>query len=233
MKKQIVDSGSELITEALKEKACLKQSVYNNTLQIFGEFKKAMQLIVQEQREKINQIDQRVEVSYQASGDFEAQIKMGGDVLIFSMHTNVFNFDENHAVHNMKYVKDNPLNAYCGMINIYNFLADSFKYNRLNDLGYLIARIFVNRENHFFVEGKRQLGFLYNDFANAVINSVYVKAIIESAILYALEFDLLVPPYDEIKEISLGNKLQQSGSAIYKTGKRLGFHFKNDNLDIG
>ena len=52
------------------------------------------------------------------------------------------------------------------MINIYNFLADSFKYNRLNDVGYLVGRVFLNKDLHYFVEGKRQLGFLYNDFVN-------------------------------------------------------------------
>ena len=43
--------------------------------------------------------------------------------------------------------------TYCGVINMYNFLSDSFKYNRENDLGYLIGRMFINKENTF-VEGK-------------------------------------------------------------------------------
>jgi len=34
------------------------------------------------------------------------------------------------------------------MISIYNFLSDSFKFNRVNDIGYLIARVFTNKENH-------------------------------------------------------------------------------------
>ena len=38
-----------------------------------------------------------------------------------------------------------------------------------NDLGYLIGRIFINHENHFMVQGKRQLGFLYNDFINQLL----------------------------------------------------------------
>jgi len=94
-------------------------------------------------------------------------------------------------------------NSYCGIIYIYNFLADSFKYNRLDDLGYLIGRIFINRENHYFVEGKRQMGFLYNNFGTAVIDKKALRAIIETAIMYAMEFDLLVPPYDVVKIASV------------------------------
>ena len=45
------------------------------------------------------------------------------------------------------------------MINIYNFLSDSFVYDRERDLGYLVARVFLNKEGHFFVQGKKQLGF--------------------------------------------------------------------------
>ena len=39
----------------------------------------------------------------------------------------------------------NQLGTFCGIINIYNFLSDSFKYNRESDLGYLVGRIFINK----------------------------------------------------------------------------------------
>jgi hypothetical protein len=43
--------------------------------------------------------------------------------------------------------------GYFGVVNVYNFLSDSFRYNRERDLGYLVARIFLNKEGHFFVQG--------------------------------------------------------------------------------
>ena len=55
-----------------------------------------------------------------------------------------------------KYVQKDELNSYSGIINIYNFLTDSFKYDRIDDLGYLVGRLFINRHSHYFVEGKRQ-----------------------------------------------------------------------------
>ena len=118
------------------------------------------------------------------------------------------------------------------MIYIYNFLADSFKYNRVNDVGYMIARIFVNIDSHYFVEGKRQLGFLYNDFPNKVIDRQAMKSIIESAIIYALDFDLFTPPFDEMQEVSVSQILEASENMRIKTGKRLGFRFQADSDQI-
>jgi hypothetical protein len=116
------------------------------------------------------------------------------------------------------------------MINVYNFLTDSFKYNRNDDLGYLIGRLFVNRENHYFVEGKRQMGFLYNNFGQAIISSDAIKRIIESAMLYSLEFDLLVPPYDMVKIASVAQMNSKIESSKLQTGKRLGFKFNSDDV---
>mgnify|MGYP001766559604 CR=1 FL=1 len=116
------------------------------------------------------------------------------------------------------------------MINIYNFLTDSFKYNRLEDLGYLVGRLFVNKDNHYFVEGKRQMGFLYNNFGTAIVDKDSLKRIIESAILYCLEFDLLVPPYDVIKIASVAQMNTKIENSKLQTGKRLGFKFNSDDV---
>ena len=118
------------------------------------------------------------------------------------------------------------------MINVYNFLADSFKYNRTNDIGYLVARCFVNNEDHFFVEGKRQLGFLYNNFIHDIIDSKKIRSILESTILYSMDFDLLTPPYDNMKEVSVMDIIEVTNAMNIKTGKRLGFKFQVDNDDF-
>jgi hypothetical protein len=163
------------------------------------------------------------------NGAYELELKFGSEILIFSLHTDIFNFDDNHFTQKLDYVKEDSSRSYVSIIKIYNFLADSFIYNRNQDVGYLIARIFINKENHFFVEGKRQLGFLYNDFENAIIDENTINEIIMSAILYALEFDLLVPPFDSIKEITVYQKIEQLGNAALKTGKRMGFKFQADS----
>jgi len=225
-------TGRELILQALQEKASTKQKIYRTTLKIFEDLKKTLKEIQADLNKEIKKVDKSVEISYEAKGTFEAEIKFSGDVLIFSMHTNVFTFNDDHFIHKTGYVEEDPSRAYCGTIQIYNFLTDSFKYNRSNDVGYLIARIFINKEKHFFVEGKRQLGFLYTDFENITISKESIKAIIESAMLYAIDFDLLVPPYNEVKELTLLQKIQQTGTTSFKTGKRLGFRFEADSEKI-
>ena len=173
-------------------------------------------------------MDSNIEILFIDKGDYEARIKFAGDVLVIYMHTNVFEFERSHSMYSTSYIKEDEQRSFCGMINFYNFLADSFKYDRLNDSGYLIARIFVNKDNHFFVEGKRQLGFLFNDFSNSKVSASSLRSIIETAILYAMEFDLYTPPYNEVKEISIGSMIHESSILKVKTSKRMGYKFSQE-----
>jgi len=218
-----------LIIETLKEKACLKQKVFKQTTSIFQDFKAQGEQLANELKTEMHKIDKDVKIDFINKGDHEFHLKFGGDILVFYMHTNVFDFERSHNIWNSSYIKEDELRVYCGMINVYNFLADSFKFNRVNDLGYLVARCFFNKDLHYFVEGKRQLGFLYNDFINEVITPKKIKEIIESAILYSLDFDLLTPPYNTMQEVSVHDIKEVTNAMNIKTGKRLGFKFQADN----
>ena len=218
-----------LIIETLKEKACLKQKVFRQTIEIFQDFKTQGETLVNELGAEMEVVDKDVIIEFIDKSDHEFHIKFGGDILVFYMHTNVFDFERSHNIWNNSYVKDDELRVYCGMINVYNFLADSFKYNRINDVGYLVARCFFNKDKHYFVEGKRQLGFLYNDFINEVISTEKIRAIIESTILYSMDFDLLTPPYSTMQEVSVNDIIEVTNTMSIKTGKRLGFKFQADN----
>ena len=218
-----------MILKVLKEKSSLKQEVFYKTIDLFGTLRSVVKELATELKPQARQIDKRLHVEFTERSEFEFELRVAGDVLIFSMHTNVFEFEQSHQIWKSSYVKEQEGRSYCGMINIYNFLADSFKYSRSEDLGYLVARLFVNHEDHFFVEGKRQLGFLYNDFPNSVIDRAQLRNIVESAVLYCLDFDLFTPPFDEVKVISLAQVLQASTTMSVKTGKRLGFRFQADN----
>jgi hypothetical protein len=218
------------ILKTLSEKAVVKQKVYDNTLETFDILKKALLELTTDFNNSLKGSDKRVMLEYKDRGKFEAEMKVASDILIFSMHSNIFEFDREHQVWKNPYVQENILNSYCGIINIYNFLSDSFKYSRLDDLGYLVARIFVNREKHYFVEGKRQLGFLYNNFGTMVIDKESLKKVINTAIMYAMQFDLLVPPYDTVKITSVALMNQKFENSKLQTGKRLGFQFNSDDV---
>lgn len=221
----------DLIIQSIHEKSVVKQDVYHNTIKVFRDFRTITEAFVKELRKSIK--DKRIIIECRDMGEFEFQLKVAGDVLIFYMHTNVFDFDKSHHLWKTSYLKDENNRSYCGTINIYNFLEDSFKYNRQNDLGYLIGRVFVNKEMHYFMEGKRQLGLLYNDFANAIIDKNCIRQILESTVLYCLNFDLLTPPFDAVKEVSVMDMLEASESMkMVQTGKRLGFRFQADTDHI-
>ena len=219
-------NSEEKIVSLLKEKACTKQKIYRITKNIFANF----QDVLQEKANILNNEiqDKDVEVSYEESGDFDAKLKFSGDTLLFHMHSNIFDFDSSHQIHKTSYVKEDKMRSFCGVINIYNFLSDSLKYNRLNDAGFLIARIFINKDNHFFVEGDKQLGFLFNDFVNQQIDEVQICKIIDTAMIYALNFDLQTPNFNDVKVVSLHQILAINNNHKIKTSKRLGFKFSSE-----
>ncbi|MBQ0112080.1 MAG: hypothetical protein KBT03_03030 [Bacteroidales bacterium] len=158
----------------------------------------------------------------------EFEIRFGSDILVFMMHTNVFEFSRNHEVMRTPYIMQDKERSFSGMISIYNFLTDSFDYNRDYDLGYLIGRVFINKENHYFIEGKREVGMLYSSFNTSIINRESVESIIKSSMEYANNFDLLTPPFDEVKAITVGEILSTVASKSHFTAKRLGFEFQQD-----
>lgn len=220
----------EQILTALEMKSLIKQNAYDQTLETFGILKEVLQEIVEEYNSELQVKDPRIKFEYKERGQFEAQLKFAGDILIFSMHSNIFEFDRDHNIWKLNYVKENVIYSFCGIINVYNFLSDSFKYNRLEDLGYLVTRFFVNLENHFFVEGKRQKDYLYNKFGESVLTKETIKEIILQVVIYAIDFDLLVPPYDNIKIASVAQLNEKMEFAKMKTGKRLGFKFNSDDV---
>lgn len=213
------------IVTTVKNKASIKQQIYRNTLEVFENFRGTSKQLIENLKKEAKNFDEGVVISFEEKGEFEFQLKIGGDILLFHMHSNVFDFDKSHQIWKSSYTQEDSSRSYCGMINIYNFLADSLKYNRYDDIGYLIGRVFVNKEKHFFVEGKRQLNFIHNDFVNETIDQACVEDIIQQAILYSMNFDLFTPPYQHVQELSVGQLLQEASGMRLKTGKRVGYKF--------
>lgn len=219
------------LLEAYVIKSNTKQKVFQNTKLTFLLIKKVLKQLENDYTLVLKELVSLADLPYfKDRGMFEAEFKIGSDLLVFSMHSNVFEFDDKHPVLKTPYIKDDPLRSYCGVIHIYNFLADSFKYSRENDLGYLVARIFVNKDNHFFVEGKRQTDETVKDFAIDSISPGILRQIIETAIRYSVEFDLLAPLYDQVKVATVEQMRQKMSHSKMITGKRLGFGFNSDDV---
>jgi hypothetical protein len=218
------------VSVILERQSLLKQDVYENTKERFADMKRLLEAEVVALRKEIP--NERVRLSYIDKGDFEVHIFAGSDLLVFHMHTNVFCFPDEHPIWKTSYVSNNADRAYCGVINVYNFLADSFLHDRFNDSGYLIGRMFINKENHFIIEGNGDLGIHFRDFVNGELNEEISIELIRTVIKYAAEFDLLVPPYDMVNNVSVGQMKTLSSSLQMKTAKRLGFKFSNENDEI-
>ena len=231
MDKKAAPTTREIILEGLNVKSRVKSNVFNVCIDLFNQLKEVLGEISNDLNEEISTTkDRRVRLEYRDRGKFEAELKFADDVLIFSMHTDVFQFDREHPVWKNEYVKKNPYNSYCGVISVYNFLYDSMKYNRAQDMGYLVARIFVNKDGAFFVEGKRQESKIISNFGKYKLGREGLVSIVESAILYAIAFDLLVPPYDMVKVASVEQINNKIDSAKMTTGKRMGFKFNSDDV---
>jgi len=225
-----INEKKQAIVGTLKEKSVLKQRVYDRTFEAFCQVKDILKSFAKEANVSLGKIDSRVNLEFTDRSIFDAQLKVAGDILFFSMHSNIFQFDREHPAWKTPYIQKNKYNAYSGIINIYNFLYDSFRYSRLDDLGYLIARIFINHENQYFVEGKRQMGMLFTNYGNEEISRQSLQIIISTAIQYSLEFDLLVPPYDTVKIATVGQVEAKIQNSRVITGKRLGFQFNSDDV---
>ena len=221
----------EKILATIINKSTLKQHIFDNAFTTFNELKDVLFEIASELDDDLDgKLDKRVRIEYRDRGKFEAQLQIASDLLIFRMHTDVFEFDSNHIIWQNEYVQKERDNSYCGVIDIYNFLSDSFKFNRNADEGYLIGRIFINREKCFFVEGKRQTSVRPMAFGKEKITREDLVAIMEAAINYAINFDLLMPPYEENKRVTVDQFNTKMDNSKFVTGKRLGYNFNIDDI---
>lgn len=229
-KENALDETQLLIRNLLEKKAALKQDIFQDTKRQFERFKHHLLEEVGLLRHHIT--DDRIRLHVEHKGEFQVQVYIGSDVLIFQMHSNVFRLPDEHPLWKSDYLKEDKERGYFGIINIYNFLAESYLKSRLNDVGYLIGRIFINKDEHYMVEGKGQLGFLFRDVTQARLNDAIMKHIIHVVFVYALEFDLFTPPYDIVSKATVIQMMEQNSREQMSTGKRLGFKFEAEDKDI-
>lgn len=80
------------------------------------------------------------------------------------------------------------------------------------------------------MEGKRQMSLRHNNFGTQAIDKAALLNIVEIAVTYSLEFDLLVPPYDAVKIVSVDQMNTKIENSKMQTGKRLGYKFNSDDI---
>ena len=219
------------ILDTIVRKSNLKQKVFDHTFSVFNLLKETLLELASEMDDALEgRLDRRVRIEYRDRGKHEAQLQISNDMLLFQMHTDVFQFPSDHLLWQNPYVQNDRENSYCGVVNIYNFLSDSFKFNRNADEGYLIGRIFINRERRYFVEGKGQTTMRAMQFGEREIDREALIAVLESAMRYALDFDLLTPPYEENKRVTVDQFNTKMDNSKFVTGKRIGYDFNVEDI---
>lgn len=217
----------DYIKHLLESKSTAKQVTYKNLLSAFTLLAKESSRVIEELKKRVRPGDEDVTVDFKTINEHEFQVKLAGDLLVFVLHTNVVTFAEDHPVMKTNYIRENEINRYFGQIMIYNFMADSVKFNRVNDPGYLLARILINHENRFLVEGEGQLGFLFGSISTAGITENDLNQIVKIALQIAIENDLMAPPYPDVQFITLfqkNEKTQELGG-----GQKIGFRMSYQN----
>jgi hypothetical protein len=211
----------DYITKLLESKSAAKQTTYKHLLVAFSMLSKESKRVTTELKKKANPNDKDVTIEFNAINEHEFHVKLAGDLLIFVLHTNIVTLPDNHLIMQDNYMKLNEVNRYFGQIMIYNFMSDSLKFNRVNDPGYLLARLMINHENRFFIEGEGQLATLFNKVSEDPLTSATVDALVKISLAIAIENDLVAMPYPDVKFITLYQKLEHTPDI--GGGQKIGF----------
>ena len=217
------------ILELLKSKASVKQDVYQNGKEAFASLRESAEQITKELAEAYSETDPRVKIKLEPVTENEFRLVLGGDVLIFHMHSNVFQYDKKNFFWKQSYFKEDETRAYGIMIMVYNFSTDSLSLDRENDLGYLIGRIFVNRDNHFNLESQLSLRSKYPHLNKQVFDVENQKNVLECLIVYSMNFELNVPRYENVQTVTVRQAQDFRNKIKLKTAKKLGFQFGDPN----
>jgi hypothetical protein len=214
------DANPELILQTLATKSSNKQLVHRRVLGAFAELRIVVQSVAVVLNSKMVGIDRSVVVEFVDRGEFEFELRFSGDSLVFQVHTNAFLLPDGHSMLDSDYVKSNSNRAYFGLIHVYNFLSDSFRMRRLNDIGTLMSRFFINGEGHHFAEG---VGPLNLPLTQAEVCADDLRIWLYRLMVTAMDFDLQAAPFQAVQEVSVLALEGIREELRQRTGKRLGF----------
>jgi len=208
------------ILNKLQTTSKLKYNLFGQTESLFRQMEEICLTIAKEIHEA-NKDGQPVPLKVERVNDFEFIFRIGGDVLIFILQSNIVRLSDDTYLSKTKYLKDDISLRYFGQILIYNFLSDTLTYDRLEDPGYLIGRVLLNKENKFFIEGDRKIVYSFPELKENPVTGEKMRDLIEKLIESALENDLLAPAFQDMMLITYHQKLEHTSSM--GNPKKIGF----------
>lgn len=210
------------ILKKLQTTSKLKDNLFGQTETLFRQLEEICHTITKE-IDEANKGLTPVPIKVERINDLEFIFRVGGDVLIFILQSNIVRLPDDTYLSRSKYLKEDETLRYFGQILIYNFIADTLTYGRLDDPGYLIGRILLNRENKFFLEGDRKIVFSFPELRDNPSSHEKMRSLIERLLESALDNDLLAPAFHDIMVITYQQKLEHTSSM--GNPKKIGFDF--------
>jgi hypothetical protein len=228
MEKGVEEDPLDRIQKLLEYKSTAKQVTYKKLIAAFELLAKESKRVITELKKKVKSTDADVTLGFERVNEHEFQVKLAGDMLVFVLHTNIVTFDDAHEVMKDPYIQSADINRYFGQIMIYNFMSDSLKFHRVNDPGYLLARLLINHDGRYIIEGEGKLGVVFSHISESSITEADLNILVKLALTLAIENDLMAPPYTQVKFITLYQKLEktQELGAGQKIGFRMSYHGK-------
>ncbi|HET9503672.1 MAG TPA: hypothetical protein VFO93_09020 [Hymenobacter sp.] len=216
----------DLIAQGLSGKASAKQAIFRATQSAFDVLRQVSQELCLELTQRITTtVDASVRIEYYPVNGMEFHIRFSGDLLVFVMHSNIVTFPDSFGPMGTPYVQADFRRRFFGHIMAYNFMADSIKYQRLSDPGYLVGRLLVNIDSHYFLEGVEQLELPGHDMSDSPVTPAALRLFVESAMIAAVNNDLIAPPMSDIQKISVKQKLENQQVS---RGSKVGFSFSHE-----
>jgi len=217
----------DYIKDLLESKSTAKQVTYKYLLSAFQLLSKESNRVISELKNRVKPGDEDVTVGYTSVNDHEFHVKLAGDLLVFVLHTNIVTLMDDHPVMQDPYIKQNEVNRYFGQIMIYNFMSDSLKFNRINDPGYLLARLLINHEGRYVIEGDGALAAMSNKISQEPITELELNVLVKLALTMAIENDLMAPPFPDVRFITLYQKMEKTQEL--GAGQKIGFRMSYQN----
>lgn len=220
------DDLLDQIFDGLRQKASAKQTIWRHAQAAFAELREVSQEIVAELSRRITPVDENVVLEYRSISDFEFHIRFSGDLLVFVLHSNIVTFADDYPLLQSEYVADDFRRRFFGHIMAYNFMADALRYARLQDTGYLMGRLLINIEEKLFLEGAQELNMPVAERAAVQPlehDRTTLRAFVESAMIAAVNNDLLAPDLDSIRQLTVKQKLENQ--QLNAPPRKVGFTF--------
>jgi len=84
--------------------------------------------------------------------------------------------------------------------------------------------LLINIDSHYFLEGVKQLELPDHDMSASTVTAESLRLFVESAMIAAVNNDLIAPPLDDIQKINVKQKLENQQVS---RGSKVGFSFSH------